>query len=64
MGQSITMQAVTGETVKPQEFRVDQIRDVSPAFFPDRAARLTLIGGCVENRAFLPLGTGACAGPA
>jgi hypothetical protein len=29
MGQGITMQAVTGETVKPQEFRVDQIRDVS-----------------------------------
>jgi hypothetical protein len=64
MGQSITMQPVTGETVKPQEFRVDQIRDVSPAFFPDRAARLTLIGGCVENTAFLPLRTGAGAGPA
>jgi hypothetical protein len=33
MGQSITMQGVTGETVKPQEFRVDQIRDVSSGFF-------------------------------
>jgi len=32
MGQGITMQKVVGETVKPQEFRVDQIRDVSAAF--------------------------------
>jgi len=28
MGQGITMQGVIGETVKPQEFRVDQIRDI------------------------------------
>jgi hypothetical protein len=33
MGQGITTQAVIGETVKPQEFRVDQIRDVSSGFF-------------------------------
>ena len=29
VGQGITMQKVVGETVKPQEFRVDQIRDIS-----------------------------------
>jgi hypothetical protein len=46
------MQKVIGETVKPQEFRVDQIRDVSAGFFPDRAARLTLIDGWVQNRRF------------
>jgi hypothetical protein len=64
MGQGITMQAVIGETVKPQEFRVDQIRDVSTAIFPDRAARPTLIGGCAGNTAFSALRTGAGAGPA
>ena len=43
VGQGITMQKVVGETVKPQEFRVDQIRDVSPGFYLGGMARLTLI---------------------
>ena len=64
VGQGITMQKVVGETVKPDEFRADQIRDVSFRIFPDRAARPTLIDGCEENTAFLPPCTGACAGPA
>jgi hypothetical protein len=43
VGQGITMQKVIGETVKPQEFRVDQIRDVSSGFYAGGMARLTLI---------------------
>jgi hypothetical protein len=40
MGQGITMQAVIGETVKPQEFRVHQIRDVSAGIHLGGVARL------------------------
>ena len=52
LGQGITMQQVVGETVKPGEFGVDQIRDISAGFFPGRAGRLTWIDGCMENRRF------------
>jgi hypothetical protein len=34
------MQAVIGETVKPQEFRVDQIRDISARIHLGGVARL------------------------
>jgi hypothetical protein len=58
------MQAVIGETVKPEEFRVDQIRDVSSGLYPGGVARLTLIDGCMEKPAFLALCIGADAGSA
>src|SRR6266404_1109523 len=46
------MQKVVGETVKPQEFGVHQIRDVSSGLYPGGVARPTLIDSCMENRRF------------
>jgi hypothetical protein len=46
------MQAVIGETVKPEEFRVDQIRDILAEVRLGGVARPALIDGCIENRRF------------
>ena len=56
------MQAVIGETVKPEEFRVDQIRDISTEVRLGGVARPALIDGCIENRRFLAPCAGAGAG--
>jgi hypothetical protein len=55
------MQAVIGETVKPEEFRVDQIRDISARILGGMA-RLTLIRWLYRKPAFLALCPGAGAG--
>jgi hypothetical protein len=59
LGQGITMQQVVGETVKPGEFGVDQIRDISARIHLGRVARLTLIDGCMENPRFCRFGANA-----
>jgi hypothetical protein len=58
------MQKVVGETVKPQELGVHQIRDVSSGLYPGGVGRLTLIDGCMEKPPFLALCIGADAGSA
>jgi hypothetical protein len=54
------MQKVVGETVKPEEFGVDQIRDISAGILSWWSRALTLIG----KPAFLAACIGADAGSA
>jgi len=58
------MQKVAGETVKPQEFGVHQIRDISVGILSWWSRALTLIDGCMENRRFWRPRIGADAGSA
>jgi hypothetical protein len=46
------MQKVVGETVKPEEFGVNQIRDIPAGILSWWSRALTLIDGCMENRRF------------
>jgi hypothetical protein len=54
LGQGITMQKVVGETVKPQEFGVHQIRDISVGDFISVESRAGVDRWLLGNPAFLP----------